>query len=345
MLAAMCAVLGAISIDLGNIKITLESVPIILCALMFSPLDAAAVGLVGTFIYQILRYGISVTTALWILPYMVCGLVVGIYAAKRQHKLSLSQTVTIVVIAELIITTLNTGTLYVDSKVYGYYNETLITGMVAIRYAVCIVKAVAVGAVMPTLVKLLQRLITDRRAEARAELRRKNILARKALPESERAKLSAEISGRIAESELYKNAKTVLLYSSVRGEAELVLKGEGKRFAYPVCVSDGIMKAYVPDDASAWRAGSFGIKEPNPEHSTELEPDKIDLVICPCTGFDLELNRMGMGKGYYDRYLPMCVNAHVVAAAYEQQRVESTLPEEWDIPMEAVFTESRVYIK
>ena len=46
-LAAMCAVLGAVSIDLGNLKISFESLPVLLGALLFGPLDALAVGGVG----------------------------------------------------------------------------------------------------------------------------------------------------------------------------------------------------------------------------------------------------------------------------------------------------------
>ena len=73
MLAAMCAVLGAVALDVGNLKITLESVPIIVGALLFGSLDGAAIGFVGTLVYQLLRYGVSVTTLLWILPYVVCA--------------------------------------------------------------------------------------------------------------------------------------------------------------------------------------------------------------------------------------------------------------------------------
>ena len=57
MLAAMCAVLGAVALDVGNLKITLESVPIIVGALLFGSLDGAAIGFVGTLVYQLLRYG------------------------------------------------------------------------------------------------------------------------------------------------------------------------------------------------------------------------------------------------------------------------------------------------
>ena len=75
----------------------------------------------------------------------------------------------------------------------------------------------------------------------------------------------------------------------------------------------------------------------------ELKPEDIDLVICPCTSFDEELGRMGMGAGYYDRYLEKCSGAHIVAVAFECQKADSVMRQEWDKPMEKVFTEEKIY--
>lgn len=72
-MAAMCAVLGYLSLDLGNLKVTFESLPILVSALLFGPADGMIVGGIGTLIYQLLRYGVSITTPLWMLPYIVCG--------------------------------------------------------------------------------------------------------------------------------------------------------------------------------------------------------------------------------------------------------------------------------
>lgn len=156
MLAAMCAVLGTVALDAGNLKITLESVPIIVGALLFGSLDGAAIGFVGALVYQLLRYGVSVTTLLWVLPYVVCGLIIGLYAQKRGFSLSTKQTIIIVVIAELVVTTLNTGVMYIDSKIYGYYSAVYIFGSIAVRYAICVGKAIVIGALMPPLVRTLR---------------------------------------------------------------------------------------------------------------------------------------------------------------------------------------------
>ena len=156
MLAAMCAVLGAVSLDLGNIKITLESIPVILGALLFGPADGAIIGFVGTFVYQVLRYGFSATTLLWMLPHVVCGFIVGLYAKKKCFNLSVVQTIVITVIAGLVLTTLNTGVMYIDSKIYGYYSAVYIFGSMLIRYISGIAKFVAIGVLMPPLVNLLR---------------------------------------------------------------------------------------------------------------------------------------------------------------------------------------------
>ena len=156
MLAAMCAVLGYLSLDLGNLKITFESVPILIGALLFGPADGAAVGFVGTLIYQLLRYGVSATTLLWILPYVLCGLLVGLYAKRRGFSLTRGQMVLVIVANELLITALNTVVLYIDSKLYGYYSAAFIFGSLALRVVICVGKALAYAFALPPLLQALR---------------------------------------------------------------------------------------------------------------------------------------------------------------------------------------------
>ena len=103
------------------------------------------------------------------------------------------------------------------------------------------------------------------------------------------------------------------------------------------------MTALVPKTEEDWTEGFHGIMEPKKETCAELKPEDIDLVICPCTSFDEELGRMGMGAGYYDRYLEKCSGAHIVAVAFECQKADSVMRQEWDKPMEKVFTEEKIY--
>lgn len=179
-------------------------------------------------------------------------------------------------------------------------------------------------------------------------LRRSRIRARDALGQAERAGLSRLISERILGSPEFRQAGTVLLYRATRGEVRLEgleadPRAAGKRLVYPLCVSGSEMIALLPRGEDAWVSGYCGIPEPDRARSQLIPPEEIDLVLCPCTAFDEGGNRMGMGAGFYDRYLPQCVNAHVAAVAFECQKARPVPTDPWDRPMELVFTERAVY--
>ena len=153
MLAALCAVLGYIALDLGNIKITFEGIPVLIAAFFFGPVDGVIVGGLGTFVYQILRYGITATSFLWILPYVLYGLLMGLYAKKVKFKFNYLLTAIVVIAGELMITALNTGSLFIDSKIYGYYSPVFIFGSLGIRLVICVGKAIVISVVLPALMK------------------------------------------------------------------------------------------------------------------------------------------------------------------------------------------------
>lgn len=179
-------------------------------------------------------------------------------------------------------------------------------------------------------------------------LRGEKIRARDRLPVEARAEKSERIVQRILQSREFQDAKTVMLYRAVRGEVcldglEESPESRGKRFGYPRCVSDTEMIALLPRGEDSWEAGYAGILEPLPERSQVVPPEEIDLVVCPCTVFDESCNRMGMGAGFYDRFLERCSKAAVVAVAFEAQKADTVPAEGWDRPMDAVFSEEAVY--
>lgn len=180
--------------------------------------------------------------------------------------------------------------------------------------------------------------------EAKLLLRREKILAREALSIEERRNFSTAIVQRLTQMPEYQAAETVMLYRAVKGEVSL--EGlSGKCFVWPLCIGEGDMIALLPEGESAWQEGYCGIPEPIRQRSREIAPEKIDLVICPCTAFDAQCRRMGMGKGFYDRFLPRCPKAHFVAVAFEAQKAESISASPWDVPMDAVVTEKTIYRK
>ena len=171
---------------------------------------------------------------------------------------------------------------------------------------------------------------------------------RDALSPADRAEKSLQLSRNITGSEEYRKAKTILLFSAFGSEADLSevvhqAQKDGKTLCWPCCLTKTEMAAFAPQSESHWRTGAFGIREPNPEHSLRIHPEEIDLVLCPCAGFDRFGRRVGMGAGYYDRYLPQCSRAVFMIAAFEAQRIACIFTEETDIPIGLIATEAGLY--
>ena len=95
--------------------------------------------------------------------------------------------------------------------------------------------------------------------------------------------------------------------------------------------------------ADGWAVGQYGIRAPVPERSTLLQPEQLDLVLVPCTAFDADCYRVGMGKGYYDRYLPRCTRAVKIGIALEVQRVPRAAVDAHDQRLDAFVTERGSY--
>ena len=182
--------------------------------------------------------------------------------------------------------------------------------------------------------------------EAIKRHQRKTALSgRASLSKAERQWRSEQLCACLLASDIYRNAQTILVYNAVGSEANLSYLirqavSDGKRICWPVCLSRSKMAACTPLRDDAWRSGAFGIREPDPEASVKIPPQEIDLVLCPCSGFDRFGHRLGMGAGYYDRYLPACTRALRVVTALEAQRAERIFTEATDLTAHYILTEA-----
>ena len=120
-------------IRLGWINISVSALPIIVGALLYGPGGGLMVGLVGAFLGQLMTYGVTATTVLWIIPPAVRGLLIGLYAKRCGYELSRKQLVGVLIVTSLVVTLLNTGAIYLDSVIYGYYTYAYVFGKVGIR--------------------------------------------------------------------------------------------------------------------------------------------------------------------------------------------------------------------
>ena len=97
------------------------------------------------------------------------------------------------------------------------------------------------------------------------------------------------------------------------------------------------------------RANRYGIPEPSLRNGRIRPPWALDLLLLPLVGFDADCNRLGMGGGYYDQTLAyLSSRTHwrrplLVGLAHECQRVARLEVRHWDIRLDMVVTEKRIY--
>lgn len=177
----------------------------------------------------------------------------------------------------------------------------------------------------------------------KVEIRRLAIEKRNALNETDRKTKSFEI-GKILESlELFQNAKTVLFYYSHNSEVGtlgLMKKWiEEKQLLLPRLTSDDSFLALPVSSLDELDLNRYGIPEPAVKGD---EIPKPDIIIIPGVAFDRKGNRIGMGSGYYDRFLADKQDIPRIALAYSTQILDSVPQDPYDEPVDMIVTENEV---
>ncbi len=178
--------------------------------------------------------------------------------------------------------------------------------------------------------------------------RRAGIAARQSLPAALRHAADRHICAALLTCEEYRTAQTILLYAAAGGEVNLAdfaaqATGEGKRLCYPRCLPGHQMDALQPLGPDSWEEGTYHIRAPIPARSQRIPPEEVELILVPCAAFAPACRRVGMGGGYYDRYLTLCPNAVTVGVAYDCQKVARVASGPLDVGLDAFVTELRWY--
>ena len=164
-LVAVYVVLSMCAIPVGGLKFTFEHFPVVLAAVIYGPIDAVVIGGVGEFINQMLTFGITPTTVLWILPIVVRGLVIGLFARwfKNMSATAIMKKripiafIILCVVSGLLSSLLNTFVLYVDSKMFGYYSFAMVFGALAVRLLTSAITSLVIGIAIKSILHALSR--------------------------------------------------------------------------------------------------------------------------------------------------------------------------------------------
>ena len=161
----------------------------------------------------------------------------------------------------------------------------------------------------------------------------KKSLTKEALLEASVAALS-----QLEACDLFGQAKRILIYYALPDEVQtewfIEKWHKEKVFLLPVVEDDHLLiRAYR---SGQLHAGSFGILEPDGDNILNME--NIDLVIVPGVAFDTNGNRLGRGKGYYDRLLPQ-IKAPKIGIGFSWQIIQNVPTEETDQPLNGIITD------
>ena len=140
----------------------------------------------------------------------------------------------------------------------------------------------------------------------------------------------------------FQRARVVLLYWSMADEVQthaFVERWYKEKTLLLPCVDGDDLRLRQYTGPECMVAGEqFGIGEPTGEEYTDL--DAVELIVVPGVAFDRQNNRMGRGRGFYDRLLKSTPNAVKVGVAYDFQILDSIPVEPHDVKMDRVITES-----
>ena len=174
--------------------------------------------------------------------------------------------------------------------------------------------------------------------ETKQELRQYIRTLKKAIPLDEKKLRSSDIWRRALEISEIKNAKTILLYWSMDDEVYthdvVQTLAKSKTVLLPV-VDGNDLRIKQFRGLENMRAGEqFGIGEPTGD---DFSGD-IDVIVVPGVAFDRQCNRMGRGRGFYDRLLKH-QNATRIGVAFDFQLFDKIPTEPFDVKMDCVVSE------
>lgn len=176
------------------------------------------------------------------------------------------------------------------------------------------------------------------------EIRKRILEMMRKISKNDHTLMSRKIFENFVSLTEYKNCWVLMTYISFDNEPDTsYLISDALSRAKTVCVplvdwknfSMKPVQIFSKDDID------YSLKIPQPFSEAYIEPSEIDLIIVPGLAFDTSCNRLGRGKGFYDRFLSSCKGLKI-GFAFDFQILETIPVTSNDVKMDMVVTETKI---
>lgn len=175
----------------------------------------------------------------------------------------------------------------------------------------------------------------------KAEVRKRMRELKRAVPIEEKLRRSDAVMRRVEALPAWQKAHVALLYWSMADEVQthaFVERCYRDKVVLLPCVDGDELRLRQYTGPDCMTAGEqFGIGEPTGPEWIDL--DAVELIVVPGVAFDRQGNRMGRGRGFYDRLLKSTPRALKVGVAYDFQLLDAIPVEPHDVKMDCVISE------
>lgn len=175
------------------------------------------------------------------------------------------------------------------------------------------------------------------------EIRRKIKGLKSMLLAKEQEEAAEQVFSFLEKTAAFLMADRILMYHSLPDELstrKFLDKWHSRKKFYLPRVN-GVNLDILPYDESRLELGAFHIEEPTGDNT--VSPEEIELVVVPAVAYDRQGNRLGRGKGFYDRLLAT-TRATKIGVAYEFQIVDEIPCEPHDVKMDMVISQSGIKV-
>lgn len=182
----------------------------------------------------------------------------------------------------------------------------------------------------------------------KSQIRKQYKSLREGLSKTQIENRSISIANRCLELPIW-NKQIMHIFLSIENQKEVdtsflrtLLQGKDKEIVIPKIIDSVRLQHFLLTDHTLFKRNSLGI--PEPVSGIEIKPSIIDVVFIPLLSFDSKGNRVGYGKGYYDRFLLNCKEEclKIGLSFFEEEQCVFDV-EDTDIPLDFCVTPIQIY--